>query len=337
LPGSGKPTSSSNDYSADIAVTLISLCDLALNRTRRVGWLERGALRVARVAAPIARSVKQGIDSFAAPRMFERYNEKARRAIFFARYEASNYGSRYIETEHLLLGLLREYPLPQPEARPEQIREEIERHITSGERYSTSVEVPLSGESKKALTLAAEESERLGHRVIGPEHLLLGILGVDQSLAAGILKAKNVKASDIRERISKRPDYAGSQARKPGGAMTTLDSFLSRLRLNDHQKLVSFFAQNALFVDASGKRWSREEISKGFAALFAPYAKKTTTYIIADTLVDTGDLLVATVLWKNAVHASEQGNWIHRMSVVLIPEGDDWAILMAQVTPVQLS
>jgi hypothetical protein len=37
--------------------------------------------------------------------MFERYTEKARRVIFFARYEASNYGSHYIESEHLLLGL----------------------------------------------------------------------------------------------------------------------------------------------------------------------------------------------------------------------------------------
>ena len=40
--------------------------------------------------------------------MFERYTEKARRVIFFARYEASQLGSPYIETEHLLLGLLRE-------------------------------------------------------------------------------------------------------------------------------------------------------------------------------------------------------------------------------------
>jgi ATP-dependent Clp protease ATP-binding subunit ClpC len=38
--------------------------------------------------------------------MFERYTEKARRAIFFARYEASQFGSPYIESEHLLLGLL---------------------------------------------------------------------------------------------------------------------------------------------------------------------------------------------------------------------------------------
>jgi len=40
--------------------------------------------------------------------MFERYTEKARRVIFFARYEASQFGSPYIEAEHLLLGLLRE-------------------------------------------------------------------------------------------------------------------------------------------------------------------------------------------------------------------------------------
>ena len=40
--------------------------------------------------------------------MFERYTERARRVIFFARYEASQLGSNSIETEHLLLGLIRE-------------------------------------------------------------------------------------------------------------------------------------------------------------------------------------------------------------------------------------
>src|SRR5438445_10008713 len=45
--------------------------------------------------------------------MFERYTEKARRAIFFARYECCNYGSEEIESEHLLLGLLRETALLQ--------------------------------------------------------------------------------------------------------------------------------------------------------------------------------------------------------------------------------
>src|ERR1035437_7089561 len=50
----------------------------------------------------------QPIASIRGTAMFERYTEKARRVIFFARYEASQFGSPYIETEHLLLGLLRE-------------------------------------------------------------------------------------------------------------------------------------------------------------------------------------------------------------------------------------
>jgi len=68
--------------------------------------------------------------------MFERYTEKARRVVFFARYEASQYGSPYIETEHLLLGLLREDRalakrfLGEVNAE-EEIRSEIARHITS--------------------------------------------------------------------------------------------------------------------------------------------------------------------------------------------------------------
>ena len=39
--------------------------------------------------------------------MFERHNEKARRVIFFARNEASDFGSRNIEPEHMLIALLR--------------------------------------------------------------------------------------------------------------------------------------------------------------------------------------------------------------------------------------
>src|SRR5690349_24993515 len=77
--------------------------------------------------------------------MFERFTEKARRVIFFARYEASQYGSPYIETEHLLLGLLREdRPLAKQflgDSYEPSIRSEIERHITARERISTSVEV----------------------------------------------------------------------------------------------------------------------------------------------------------------------------------------------------
>ena len=142
--------------------------------------------------------------------MFERYTEKARRAIFFARYEASNYGSIRIETEHLLLGVLREdqalarYCLGRVGA-GEEIRTEIEKRIIRGERISTSVEMPLSEECQKVLHLATEESQRLGTGHVGTEHLLLGILRLHGSLAAQLLQARGVKPEPLPEELAKAP------------------------------------------------------------------------------------------------------------------------------------
>jgi hypothetical protein len=271
--------------------------------------------------------------------MFERYTEQARRVIFFARYEASNYGSSYIESEHLLLGLLREdrglarwFPAER-NVEPE-IRAEIERRITRGKRISVSVEVPLTVECKNILNLAGDESERLGHRHVGTEHMLLGILRVTSSLAAQILIARGLKPAAIREQLAKAasPKY---QATAKKSALLTLDSFLAGLKWLNSEELISFFANNAEFIDASGKRWNREEIYRGFETLFAPYAKKNASYVVEATLAETSDLFVATVLWKNALLASEQRAWLHRMSVVLLPGPDDWEIVLAQVTPVQ--
>jgi len=122
--------------------------------------------------------------------MFERYTEKARRAIFFARYEASQYGSPYIESEQLLLGVMRENKALGTHI--ESIRKELESHITIHERIPTSNEMPLSQECKRILIYAAEEAERLGHKHVGTEHLLMGIRREDQSLAARMLRDHEV-------------------------------------------------------------------------------------------------------------------------------------------------
>src|ERR1700674_2070517 len=97
--------------------------------------------------------------------MFERYTEKARRVIFYARYESSQFGSPYIETEHGLLGLLREDKALanrclRSDAPLESIRKQIERQTTVREKISTSVDLPLSNECKRILAYAAEEAER---------------------------------------------------------------------------------------------------------------------------------------------------------------------------------
>jgi ATP-dependent Clp protease ATP-binding subunit ClpC len=140
--------------------------------------------------------------------VFERYTEKARRVIFFARYEASQYGSPYIETEHLLLGLLREDKalanrFLRTHGSIESIRKEIEARITVRERISTSVEVPLSQECKRILNFAAEEAERLGHKHVGTEHLLLGVLREEKSFGAEILLERGLRLSTVREELGR--------------------------------------------------------------------------------------------------------------------------------------
>ncbi len=139
--------------------------------------------------------------------MFEKYNERARRALFFARYEASKLGSRVIETEHLLLGLLREGEdsiieiLRRFEVRAEEIRREIEGERVFVERISSTAELPLAEESKKALAYAVHEAEAMMHQAVGSEHLLLGLLRVEGSAAARVLGQQGLDVYGVREEV----------------------------------------------------------------------------------------------------------------------------------------
>jgi ATP-dependent Clp protease ATP-binding subunit ClpC len=139
--------------------------------------------------------------------MFERYTERARRVLFFARYEASQLGSVSIETEHLLLGLIREGKgltsriFARSHLSLETIRKEIEGRTVFREKVSTSVEIPFSAETKRVLQYAAEEADRLLHNYIGTEHLLLGILREERSVAATILMEKGMRLNSVREDI----------------------------------------------------------------------------------------------------------------------------------------
>ena len=149
--------------------------------------------------------------------MFERYTEKARLVIFFARSQATRYGSPCIETEHLLLGLLRESNeivrlLPQDSE--ESIRKQIDARTNVRPGVSTSVDLPLSNESKRVLAYAAEEAERLAHRHIGTEHLLLGLLREQRCFAAEILRERGVSLEKLREHFAKiSPPEAGAVPR----------------------------------------------------------------------------------------------------------------------------
>lgn len=140
--------------------------------------------------------------------MFERYTEKARRVVFFARYEATQYGSPNIETEHLLLGLLREDKALTTRflgnlGSIESIRKQIEARITIHERISSTVEIPLSRECKRILNYAAEEAEQLNHKHISTTHILLGMLREEKCSAAEILQGHGLRLTAVREEIAR--------------------------------------------------------------------------------------------------------------------------------------
>jgi len=137
--------------------------------------------------------------------MFERYTEKARRVIFFARYEASQFGSPYIETEHLLLGIIREdkgLAMRFLRSGAASIRTQVESQTIFRKSISTSVDLPLSNESKRVLAYAAEEAERLSHKHIGTEHLFLGLLREEKSFAAQILMERGIRLNTVREELA---------------------------------------------------------------------------------------------------------------------------------------
>ena len=150
--------------------------------------------------------------------MFERYTERARRVLFFARYESSQLGHLSIETEHLVLGLLRENNgitrriFERRHIGLEDLRQDIEGRRPVQEKLPTSVEIPFSTDTKRALHFAAEEADRLNHAYIGTEHLLLGILRVPESVAASILMDRGFRVEAVREDIVELLAEAGVRA-----------------------------------------------------------------------------------------------------------------------------
>jgi ATP-dependent Clp protease ATP-binding subunit ClpC len=161
--------------------------------------------------------------------MFERYTERSRRVIFFARYEALQYGSQVIAPEHILLGLMREDKSLAAKFLPfkhsltvDTMRREVEERIVVRDRKPQSSELHLSAATKQILFYANEESRQLKNRHIGPEHLLLGIVREERSIAAEILFGYGIRLQDIRDEMMRQSGIpgvlaAGADTAKPAG------------------------------------------------------------------------------------------------------------------------
>jgi hypothetical protein len=154
--------------------------------------------------------------------MFERYTESARRTIFFGRYEACQYGSPYIETEHLLLGILREdanrFKRWLPKLNSDEIRRKIDARHPQRTPVPTSVDLALSQESKRILNYAMEEADSLDEWQIGTEHMVLGILREEESFAAQLLQEQEATLPKLRALVAARTARASGFGKEPNVA-----------------------------------------------------------------------------------------------------------------------
>lgn len=183
--------------------------------------------------------------------MYERFNEKARRAVFFARYEASQFGSNAIEPEHMLLGLLHDEDWlgsDVPLKAGLEIRKRLESTIPRGVSISTSVDLPVSPTLQRILARAVEEAEELQCSTVDPTHILLAILQKEDSLAAKILNEQGLRYETCRQAVQSL-------------APTTLDAPLQRLNQLVNGAFAHLDGCDETYGEEmlKGRQWSRKQ------------------------------------------------------------------------------
>ncbi len=163
--------------------------------------------------------------------MFEKFTERGRKVIIFAKEEAEKRQNDYLGTEHLLLALLREEDglpvaiLKKMGLTVEELRMEIERNLPAGMNLLTFGDIPFTPRAKKVLELAVEEARLLGHNYIGSEHLLLGLIREDEGIAGKILRNLGANLLGARQLTINLSMKSYAHMREKRSATPALDEF----------------------------------------------------------------------------------------------------------------
>ncbi len=168
--------------------------------------------------------------------MFNRFTERARKVIVYAKEEARRFNHDYIGTEHLLLGLIREGEgvaaavLQKLGLDLETIRLEVEKLVQAGPSTQVVGDIPFTPRSKKALELSAEEARALGHNYIGTEHLLLGLVKEGEGMAYRVLLNLGLDLGKLRNEVmellgSGIPGYGQQPETVKAGKTPAIDAY----------------------------------------------------------------------------------------------------------------
>jgi ATP-dependent Clp protease ATP-binding subunit ClpC len=152
--------------------------------------------------------------------VFERFTDRARRVVVRAQEEARTLNHDFIGTEHILLGLIHEGQGVAAKALEslgislEDVRQRVEDIVPPGQVEVRTGHIPFTPRAKKVLELSLSEAKLLGHRYIGTEHILLGLLREGEGVAAQVLTALGADLDGARERVIQL--LADYEARKAG-------------------------------------------------------------------------------------------------------------------------
>src|SRR5512135_1297349 len=169
--------------------------------------------------------------------MFEKFTERGRKVIVYAREEAERLQNDYLGTEHILLGTLREEDgIPVAVLRKmgidvDQIRMEVERNLPSSGNTLTFGDIPFTPRAKKVLEYAVEEARLLGHNYIGSEHLLLGLIREEEGIGGKILRSFGVNLLGSRQLVINYLRRAATQVAAKKSPTPALDEFSRDLTL----------------------------------------------------------------------------------------------------------
>ncbi len=143
--------------------------------------------------------------------MYEGFSGQARKAVELAEQEARRRQQEYLGTEHLLLGVLREGSPGVPGLLAAcgldsaAVLRAAEGALVSGPAAVSWAALPLTPRAKQALENAALEAARMQHPCVAPEHILLGLMAEEDSLAADILQSLGATLAALRTEAAKRP------------------------------------------------------------------------------------------------------------------------------------
>ena len=139
--------------------------------------------------------------------MYERFTDCARKVMQFANQEAQRFNHDYIGTRHILLGLVKESSgvaanvLKNLEVDLRKIRLEVEKRIQNGPDWVNMGKLPQTPHAKHVIEYSMEESRNLGHNYVGTEHILLGLLRDEETVAAQVLMNLGLRLENVRAEI----------------------------------------------------------------------------------------------------------------------------------------